>query len=241
MTKEIKTINEVTPLTMLNMAIEQGADLDKLEKLMELQERWEKNEARKAFFHALSEFKKNPPKIIKDLTNKQYGSKYVSISSLVNTVNESMGGFGLNASWDYLPDEDGMMVVTCTLSHDMGHTKTVKATGPEDESGKKNKLQARKSTRTYLKIETFEAVTGMVSEEGNSDDDGNGSSADLITEEQVNELHARASEGDVLDRFYAWLKSTLNITNMNDIKARDYTLVSNTLNGAVKLKENKNG
>jgi len=33
-----------TPQTMINLAINKGADLDKLEKLLTLQERWEKNE-----------------------------------------------------------------------------------------------------------------------------------------------------------------------------------------------------
>ena len=39
----------VTPMQMLQIAVEQGADLDRLEKLMDMQERWEANEARKAF------------------------------------------------------------------------------------------------------------------------------------------------------------------------------------------------
>jgi hypothetical protein len=48
---------EVTPMTMLQLAVQQGADMDKLQKLMDLQERWERNEARKAFNRAFSEFK----------------------------------------------------------------------------------------------------------------------------------------------------------------------------------------
>ena len=39
----------LTPLDMLNQAVERGAGLDVLEKLMTLQERWESNNARKAF------------------------------------------------------------------------------------------------------------------------------------------------------------------------------------------------
>jgi len=38
----------LTPMTLINMAVSQGADTDKLKQLMDLQERWEANEARKA-------------------------------------------------------------------------------------------------------------------------------------------------------------------------------------------------
>ena len=56
----------VTPMDLLRHAMDSGADLDRLEKLMGLQERWEANEARKAFADAMADFKKNPPTIFKD-------------------------------------------------------------------------------------------------------------------------------------------------------------------------------
>ena len=44
------------PLSMLASALQQGHDVDKLGKLMDLAERYEANEARKAFATALSKF-----------------------------------------------------------------------------------------------------------------------------------------------------------------------------------------
>jgi hypothetical protein len=44
----------LTPMMMLDSAIKQGADIDVLQKLMDLQERWEKTQARKAFDEAIS-------------------------------------------------------------------------------------------------------------------------------------------------------------------------------------------
>ena len=38
-----------TPAFVISQAISSGADLDKLEKLLALQERWEANEAKKAY------------------------------------------------------------------------------------------------------------------------------------------------------------------------------------------------
>src|SRR5690606_36377667 len=57
-----------TPSDLLRLAVQQGADIAKLEQLMALQERWEANQARKAYVEAMAEFKKNPPEIFKDKT-----------------------------------------------------------------------------------------------------------------------------------------------------------------------------
>src|SRR6185437_6864901 len=63
---EVMPIPEVTPMQMLAIAVQQGADMAKLEKLMELQDRWENNQARKAYVAAMSAFKANPPTIVKN-------------------------------------------------------------------------------------------------------------------------------------------------------------------------------
>lgn len=162
-----------TPMRMLEIAVSQNADIAKLEKLMDLHQRWETNEARKAYIAALSNFKRNPPKVVKDLTNKQYGSKYSSLANLVNTVNAALGEHGLNARWS-LNQSDTRIEVTCVLSHTAGHSESVMLSSPPDTSGSKNQLQQIKSTITYLEGATFQAITGIVATtEGN--DDGNGS------------------------------------------------------------------
>src|SRR5579871_4612901 len=83
---EIVRGEAITPMGILQMAISQGADIDKLEKLMGMQERWEANAARKAFVQAMSDFKREAIVIIRDKDNKQYNSKYASIGNIVNTV-----------------------------------------------------------------------------------------------------------------------------------------------------------
>lgn len=46
-TQETKLPNTVTPSMLLQMAVEKGLGIDQLEKLMDLQERWERNKAKK--------------------------------------------------------------------------------------------------------------------------------------------------------------------------------------------------
>ena len=183
----------ITPMEMLNSAITRGDSLDKLERLMDLNDRWEKAQAKKAFIEAKAAFKASAPVITKDKTNNQYNSRYASIGSVVNAVNEALSKHGLDADWQF--DQSNGIRVTCILTHVAGHSESVSLVGTPDTSGAKNPLQQIKSTLTYLKLATFEAVTGIATKEGNRDDDGNASGvASFISDEQVEELTALITE-----------------------------------------------
>lgn len=198
---------EPTPADMLSQALAGGADLAVIERFMDLKDRWEKSEAEKAFNEAVAAFKADPPKVIKDMENKQYGSRYTSLANLVNTVNTAMSRFGLTARWDI--SQTQQIAVTCVLSHVRGHKERVTLAGPIDTSGSKNALQQIKSTITYLKGATFEAVTGVASAAGNLDDDGNGAGDYDATEW----LDAIAGAGDKteLDRIGGDLRAAKGI------------------------------
>ena len=58
--------NVTTPVDLLRIAVQSGADLDRLEKLMALQERWEKSEAAKQYNAAFAAFKNEAVKIVRD-------------------------------------------------------------------------------------------------------------------------------------------------------------------------------
>ncbi len=183
----------ITPMEMLSSAITRGDSLDKLERLMDLNDRWEKAQAKKAFIEAKAAFKASAPVITKDKTNSQYNSRYASIGSVVNAVNEALSKHGLDADWQF--DQSSEIRVTCILTHVAGHSESVSLVGTPDTSGAKNPLQQIKSTLTYLKLATFEAVTGIATKEGNRDDDGNASGvASFISDEQVEELTALITE-----------------------------------------------
>jgi len=231
-TKEIQTTNEkkvmqvkLSPIEIMQQAKAAGLEVADMKEMLALQKEYEANEARKAFHKALAEFKKDPPQVIKDMLNAQYESDYVSIGNMVNTVTEELGKFGLNTRWDFPVLEGNAISCTCIMAHELGHEESVTLTGPVDESGKKNPLQGRKSTRTYLKLETFEAVTGMASVSGNNDDDGN-SAVEYITEEQVADLTALMDEVNA-DKA-AFLRYA-NVTALCYIHAGDYLKAQNAL------------
>jgi len=189
---------------MIAVAAAQDVDVEKLEKLMDLQERWEDRSAKKEYLTALASFAENPPVIAKDKVNTQYDSNYVSLENTTNTLVAALAPFGLKHRWTI--DQSAGIAVTCILSHVGGHSETVTIVGPPDTTGKKNEIQQIKSTITYLKLATLESVTGTASATGSLSDDGNSYGATTITLEQAAGLRdeVAAIEGD--EKFFCnWL------------------------------------
>lgn len=164
----------MSPVDVLLNAIQRVPDMDlaKMEKLMDLAERWRAMQAESEYVAAFAAFKQNMPDVVKDMLNKQYGSDYSSLANLVNKTNQHLGVYGLNARWDV--DQSEGMAITCVLTHVGGHKERVRIKGPIDTSGTKNPLQGIKSTLTYLEGATFQAITGVVARSACADDDGNG-------------------------------------------------------------------
>jgi hypothetical protein len=59
--QEMAPARSVTPMEMLAQAIDKGASLDIVDKFMDMAERWEKNNQRKAFSAAISAAKSEIP------------------------------------------------------------------------------------------------------------------------------------------------------------------------------------
>lgn len=177
----------ITPMGILQMAISQNADIDKLTKLMELSERWDANQARKAYVQAMADFKKEAIVITRDKENAQYskGEKkamYTSIGNLVGTVTPLLSKHGLSAGWNL--DQSSGIKVGCAITHALGHSETTWISVPLDTSGAKNPLQQIKSSITYARVVCFEMACGLASVEGNLDDDGNGATEKSTRKDQ---------------------------------------------------------
>ena len=163
-----------TPADLLRIAVEQGADLDKLERLMDLQDRYLAAQAKRAYDEAFAAFKAEAVKIIKGKSVNDgplKGKSYAELHDVVNAVTPALSRHGLSSSWKLTKDEKDWMEVTCYLRHVGGHEESVSMGGPPDMGGAKNAIQARASTKTYLERYTLKAITGL--SEQDDDNDGN--------------------------------------------------------------------
>lgn len=161
-TVQRKQTAEINPLSLLQSAIEKGIEPDKLDRLYDLQERYEKSQSQKAFNHAMSEFAKNAPKLVKDknVSFKQTQYKYVTLASVVNAVQKVMSKLGLSHRWKTTQDNN-QITVECIVTHEQGYSESSSFTAPPDISGAKNSIQAIGSTISYGQRYTLLSILGL--------------------------------------------------------------------------------
>ncbi len=171
-------IATVHPGQMLQALMERpDVDLDKVEKLFELQERYEENEARKAYYTAVSQFQAEVDPVIGHDSNVSYSGTHFDFTSLPKikrTVQPVLAAHGLTLTWRTGTTEQGNPVVTAILTHEMGHSEDTTLSAPIDTSGGKNPIQGLRSAWSYLRRMTAESILGIAT---GADDDDDGMSA----------------------------------------------------------------
>jgi hypothetical protein len=145
----------ITPLAMIGQAVERGANVKTLEKLIDFHQRWETSQSRKAFDTAMAEAKARIPVILKnrevDFTVQRSRThyRYEDLAEIARTVGPTLASFGL--AYRFRSSVEGALVkVTCVLSHRDGHYEENQLAAATDETGNKNSIQAIGSTLTYL-------------------------------------------------------------------------------------------
>lgn len=232
--KDNTEINNITtPMDLLSMAMTKGADIDQLEKLMALQERWEAGEAKKAFVKAMSDFRSKCISIAK--TREGHNCKYAGLAESIEQVSPTLVECGLSHRWE-TAQENNQVTVTCYLTHEMGHSESATMSSSPDSSGNKNDIQAIGSAMSYLQRYTFFAVTGLASRE--MDDDGNKAGVERITEDQALQIHAKITDNGLsMDKFMKYLR-TLKCDSIEEISVQAFDAVMGTINNEIK-KEKK--
>lgn len=186
------------------LASNPNVDIDKLQQLLVMQERWEINEDKKSFRESMVRFKENAPKIVKDTHVKFKNSKgdfteydHASIGNVCEVIGKALADVGITHAWT-TSQEGSNVTVTCTLSFGL-YSESTSMTAGQDESGGKNTIQARISTKSYLERHTLTGITGMATNE--AEDDGNGLQRTAV--ENVVEDIASASDKDELQRVFS--------------------------------------
>ncbi len=212
----------MTPMDMVNQAVANGASIDVLTKLMDLHERWEAGQARKAFDEAIGAAKADMPTITK---NKQVGFesarggsktsyRHETLDEIARVVTPVLAQHGLSYRFRVTSEPNQPVRVTCIVSHQGGHSEETTLSGGADNSGNKNSLQAIGSAITYLQRYSLKAALGLAASD---DDDGMAASPrssvdedgdEVISPEQASQLRTLADEvGADVRRFCAYLRT----------------------------------
>jgi hypothetical protein len=214
----------ITPAAMLDRAAASGASVETLERLMALQERWQANEARKAFNMAVASAKAEIPVISKnrkvDYAPKNGGRvqyDHEDLAEIARTVDPILSRYGLSYRFRTTIADGGLITVTCVLSHQGGHFEENALSAGRDESGSKNNIQAVGSTQTYLQRYTLKAALGLAAAK---DDDGAAAGAgNAISADDAETLRSKMQAcGLSEERFCA----RLNIATVEALPASRY-------------------
>jgi hypothetical protein len=188
---EVTGTEPLTPMNMIERAISQGAGIDVLERLLSLQERWETGQGRKAFDEAISAARGELPRIVKN-REVSFGTgkaayKYETLDNLLEQVSPILAKHGLTARWRTSNKPGEPVMVTCIISHRLGHFEENTLQAAVDTSGNKNPIQAIGSAVSYLQRYTLKASLGIAAAQ---DDDAQaaGKGGGKITDEEASEI-----------------------------------------------------
>lgn len=137
--QEVAVSGEVSAvLSMIErVALDPNSDVDKLEKMLDMQERVLNKQAESAFFISLNQCQSKMARVSADCTNNQTRSKYASYAALDRALRPIYTEQGLSLSFDTKPSEtESCIKVLCYVSNG-NYTKEYSVDMPADGKGAK--------------------------------------------------------------------------------------------------------
>jgi hypothetical protein len=193
---------------LLQLAIQQGMPVESLKELVALRNDELKRLAKAAYVRAMAKFQALVPVIEK---TKKVGFehrdgagrtdyRYAPLWKIAETIKDALRECDLSYRWEIQDKQEGaanIITVTCIVTHVDGHSEQNPMSGAPDPSGKKNAIQQRGSTITYLQRYTLIGALGLTT----ADEDNDGRDADheeeTISEAQHTALHAILTDAGI--------------------------------------------
>ncbi|MCP5006898.1 MAG: hypothetical protein GY941_23570 [Planctomycetes bacterium] len=240
--KDVQIVQQ-SPMELAQGFLKAGGDLDSLEKMMDLEDRYHAKKAEMCFVKSMVKAQKGMPTIYEGRQNTQTNSQYAAYKDIVRDAKPIYTDAGLSVSFYEEDIEKGDYVRFCAdVYHEDGHCKKYHVDLPIDDKGPKGtpvktKIHGIKSAMSYgrgiLLCNIFNIPTSA-----DVDDDGNGagnSGYEKITEEQAIRLREiiESIPDETEENFCDWAK----IEKLDDGAAEYFNKYLNALKA--KSKKNK--
>jgi len=171
--------------TISRLALDPRCDMDKLERLISLQDRMEAKTALEAFNAAFAEMQCEMPSVEKRTENTHTKKMYADLDDINYTVRPVMAKFGFGVSFKIVNQANGVSV-TGILMHKAGHREETTMLLPLDVGAGRSAVQSVGSTTTYGKRYVMCALLNITS----GDDNDNDGSDQLVTPAQARQVQA---------------------------------------------------
>jgi hypothetical protein len=171
---------ENAPTDLIAMAINKGADIETIERLLALKERVDAKKAEEAFNAALNRCQSAMGRVAANKENQQTRSRYADYAALDRVLRPIYTHEGFSLSFDTGPSPEAAVLVLCHVSHAGGHTRTYRAEMPADGKGAKGndvmtRTHAVGSGMSYGMRYLLKMIFNVAI--GETDDDGNAAGA----------------------------------------------------------------
>jgi hypothetical protein len=213
-------------------------DVGKMQALLEMQRQLEADQARAAFNAAFARVAAQMPRIkkkgaIEHPANrnqpdgpKRKISSYARLEDIDAAIRPLLDAEGFALSFDTAPrtGEGGGLIVTATLLHEAGHSRSASIPVPLDTSGAKNNIQGYGSALSYGRRYSLCAVLNIVTE--GEDDDGVRGGIEFIDAPAVKQLD------DLLRRTRSNFDDfcrVMGVRSLVDIQVQDYPRAVNAV------------
>lgn len=213
-------------------ASDPNVDIDKMDRLLQMQERVQDRQAAADFADALAKMQPELPVITANseiLHNGKLIAKYASWDHIYSAIKPILSEYGFSLIFrNTSTDKDE--TTTAVLKRG-GHEETNSVTLPRDSSGAKNNVQAVGSSRTYGQRYSACPLIGITIQ--GDDDDGKRAGADHpISVKQYDELRklmtATQTEEDAFINFLA--SKRIAVESLDELPASRFDFAMAALN-----------
>lgn len=166
--------DENNPMSLIAKAIKEKIPVETMERLLALQERWEKNVAKKEFDRAMAKFQSECPVIEKtkpvyEKDGRTVRYKYAVLDSIVEQVKKPLSDNGLSYNFDEEKDEKFTTII-CIVTHYLGHSQRTTFKIPIGTEAYMSDVQKYGARMTFGKRYAFCNAFGIMT--GDEDTDG---------------------------------------------------------------------
>lgn len=197
-------VAEPSPATLLSQALDRGLDPDTLQKFMDLQDRHEANQARRAYADAMAACQEEMQPIVARAENDHTKSYYAKLGVINQQITPIYAKHGFSISFGQgTAAKEGEIRTTARCLHRLGHFEDFHVDFPPDDVGSagttnKTQIHARQSSNTYGKRSIVMGIFNLsiLTE----DDDGNaagGVGQGRVDEEQAMKLGAAVTDWEI--------------------------------------------
>ena len=184
MNEQTETVNlpatrPTDPLSLIALALDKGADPDKLKSMYDLYERDQARKALSSYQNSMNACQAEMPAILKDKENTHTKSRYADLGAIIHKIKPvyTKHGFALSFHEGETP-KPGFLRCICDVMHIDGHRETkwmdlpIDGKGSQGNASAMNALQGVGSTHTYgeryLTCKIFNIPVSNTDLDGNS-------------------------------------------------------------------------